>query len=113
MPRKVVASLYVTLDGYIDEPGQWSFPFWSEEASQFKALSIVLASTQLITHGYYSAECSCDGVRQAPAVWKNAWTRTGPFHMARVRIPLQVNVASYSLIWMEVEILYRANGSLV
>jgi dihydrofolate reductase len=36
MPRKVVASTYVTLDGYIDEPGQWSFPFWSEEASQFK-----------------------------------------------------------------------------
>ncbi len=37
MSRKVVASLYVTLDGFIDEPGLWSFPFWSEEAAQFKA----------------------------------------------------------------------------
>jgi len=37
MPRKVVASTYVTLDGFIDEPGMWSFPFWSDEASQFKA----------------------------------------------------------------------------
>ena len=37
MPRRVVASTYITLDGYIDEPGTWSFPFWSEEASQFKA----------------------------------------------------------------------------
>ena len=37
MPRKVVASIYVTLDGFIDEPGMWSFPFWSDEASQFKA----------------------------------------------------------------------------
>ena len=32
MPRKVVASTYITLDGYIDEPGKWSFPFWSDEA---------------------------------------------------------------------------------
>ncbi len=37
MPRKVVASTYLTLDGFIDEPGRWSFPFWSEEASRFKA----------------------------------------------------------------------------
>ena len=29
MPRKVVASTYVTLDGYVDEPGRWSLPFWS------------------------------------------------------------------------------------
>lgn len=37
MPRRVVATTYVTLDGYIDEPGMWSFPFWSEQAAQFKA----------------------------------------------------------------------------
>jgi dihydrofolate reductase len=37
MSRRVVASTYVTLDGYVDEPGRWSFPFWSEEAAQFKA----------------------------------------------------------------------------
>ena len=33
---KIVASEYVTLDGVMDEPGQWSFPFWTEEAAQFK-----------------------------------------------------------------------------
>ncbi len=33
---KIVASEYVTLDGVMDEPGQWSFPFWSGEASNFK-----------------------------------------------------------------------------
>ena len=32
MPRKVVASTYVTLDGYIDVPSHWSFPFWPQEA---------------------------------------------------------------------------------
>jgi dihydrofolate reductase len=34
--RKVIVSEYVTLDGVIDEPGLWSGPFWSEEASDFK-----------------------------------------------------------------------------
>src|SRR5690242_14085942 len=48
MPRKVVASLYVTLDGYIDEPGEWSFPFWSEEASQFKARELFASDALLL-----------------------------------------------------------------
>ena len=33
---KIVASEYVTLDGVLDEPGTWSFPYWNEEASDFK-----------------------------------------------------------------------------
>jgi dihydrofolate reductase len=33
---KIVASEYVTLDGVMDEPGQWSFPYWSEDAATFK-----------------------------------------------------------------------------
>jgi dihydrofolate reductase len=48
MPRKVVASTYVTLDGYIDEPGHWSFPFWSEEASQFKARELFASDALLL-----------------------------------------------------------------
>ncbi|HEY6781622.1 MAG TPA: dihydrofolate reductase family protein [Candidatus Dormibacteraeota bacterium] len=48
MPRKVVASTYITLDGYIDEPGKWSFPFWSEEASQFKAQELFASDAQLL-----------------------------------------------------------------
>ncbi len=48
MPRNVVASTYVTLDGYIDEPGQWSFPFWSEEAAQFKARELVASDALLL-----------------------------------------------------------------
>jgi dihydrofolate reductase len=48
MPRKVVASTYVTLDGYIDEPGQWSFPFWSEEGSQFKAKELFASDALLL-----------------------------------------------------------------
>jgi dihydrofolate reductase len=47
MPRRVVASTYVSLDGYIDEPGRWSGPFWSDEAAQFKAKEL-FASDALI-----------------------------------------------------------------
>lgn len=48
MPRRVIASIYVTLDGYIDEPGEWSFPFWSEEASQFKARELFASDALLL-----------------------------------------------------------------
>jgi hypothetical protein len=48
MPRKVVASTYVTLDGFIDEPGKWSFPFWSEEAAQFKWRELLAADALLL-----------------------------------------------------------------
>jgi dihydrofolate reductase len=48
MARKVVASTYVTLDGFIDEPGRWSFPFWSEEASQFKAKELFASDALLL-----------------------------------------------------------------
>jgi dihydrofolate reductase len=47
MPRKLVASTYLTLDGFIDEPGTWSFPFWCDEAAQFKA-SELFASDMLL-----------------------------------------------------------------
>jgi dihydrofolate reductase len=33
---KIVATEYVTLDGMMQEPGNWSFPFWSDEAAKFK-----------------------------------------------------------------------------
>jgi dihydrofolate reductase len=42
--RKVVVSEYLTLDGVMEDPGGgeksphggWSFPYWNEEAAQFK-----------------------------------------------------------------------------
>jgi dihydrofolate reductase len=48
MPKKVVATTYITLDGYIDEPGRWSFPFWSDEAAQFKARELFASDAQLL-----------------------------------------------------------------
>lgn len=54
MPRRVVASTYVTLDGYMDEPGEWSFPFWSDEAARFKAAE--LAETEALLLGRITYE---------------------------------------------------------
>src|SRR5437762_2263912 len=33
---RLVATEYVSLDGVMEEPGQWSFPFFSEDAGKFK-----------------------------------------------------------------------------
>src|SRR5438309_2828760 len=33
---RLVATEYVTLDGVMEEPGQWSMPFFSEDAGKFK-----------------------------------------------------------------------------
>ncbi len=33
---KIVVTEYVSLDGIFEEPGQWSFQFWTDEAAKFK-----------------------------------------------------------------------------
>ena len=48
MPRKLVASTYVTLDGYVDEPGHWSFPFWCDEAAEFKSKELQASDMLLL-----------------------------------------------------------------
>jgi dihydrofolate reductase len=34
--RKVVVSQFVTLDGVMEAPHEWSFPYWSDEIAKFK-----------------------------------------------------------------------------
>ena len=46
--RKVVATEYLTLDGIMEEPGQWSFQFWTEEAAQFKSEELFAADALLL-----------------------------------------------------------------
>jgi dihydrofolate reductase len=45
--RKLVATEYVTLDAVMEESGMWSFPFWNDEAMQFK-LDELFASDALL-----------------------------------------------------------------
>jgi dihydrofolate reductase len=46
--RKLVATEYVTLDGIMEEPGQWSFPFWNDEAMQFKSDELFASDALLL-----------------------------------------------------------------
>src|SRR3989442_12151733 len=34
--RTLAAPLFVSLDGVVESPEKWSFPFWSEEPQKFK-----------------------------------------------------------------------------
>lgn len=46
--RRVVATEYVTLDGVMEEPGNWSFPFWSDEAAKFKSDELFASDALLL-----------------------------------------------------------------
>jgi dihydrofolate reductase len=50
---RLVATEYVSLDGVFDEPGQWSFPFFNEEAMQFKSDELATADAQLLGRKTY------------------------------------------------------------
>src|SRR2546428_378907 len=34
--RTLAATLFASLDGVVESPEKWSFPFWSDETQQFK-----------------------------------------------------------------------------
>jgi dihydrofolate reductase len=46
--RRIVASEYVSLDGVMDDPGQWSRPFWRDEAATFKYDELFASDTLLL-----------------------------------------------------------------
>jgi dihydrofolate reductase len=50
---RLVATEYVTLDGIFDEPGEWSFPYFNDEALQFKSDELAAADAQLLGRKTY------------------------------------------------------------
>lgn len=36
MTRKVFATMFMTLDGVVEEPQKWSFPYWGDKTAKFK-----------------------------------------------------------------------------
>src|SRR6266571_1955128 len=50
---RLVATEYVSLDGIFDEPGEWSFPFFNEEAMRFKSDELDNADAQLLGRKTY------------------------------------------------------------
>ncbi|GAB3874451.1 dihydrofolate reductase family protein [Kibdelosporangium lantanae] len=50
---KLVATEYVTLDGYMDEPGNWSLPFFCDEAVAFKKAELFATEALLLGRRTY------------------------------------------------------------
>lgn len=46
--RKIIVTEYLTLDGIFEEPGNWSFDFWNEEAMQYKHDELFSSDVQLL-----------------------------------------------------------------
>ena len=81
MPRRVVSSLYMTLDGYLDEPGRWAFPFWSDQAAEFKAAELAAADALLLGRKTYEGFAS---------VWPTMEAETGEFGAKMNSMPKHV-----------------------
>ena len=46
--RKLIVSMFMSLDGVMESPHEWSFPFWSDEVGAFKQDELFAADTLLL-----------------------------------------------------------------
>src|SRR4051812_43763077 len=46
--RRIVATEYLSLDGVMEEPGEWSMPFFNQEAGQFKSDELFASDAMLL-----------------------------------------------------------------
>jgi dihydrofolate reductase len=46
--RNLVFTTYLSLDGVFEEPAEWSFQFWSDEAMQFKQDELFASDAMLL-----------------------------------------------------------------
>jgi dihydrofolate reductase len=51
---RLVATEYVSLDGVFEEPGQWSFPFFNQEAADFKWAELQASDALLLGRKTYA-----------------------------------------------------------
>jgi dihydrofolate reductase len=50
---RLVATEYLSLDGVFEEPGQWSLPFFSDQAAQFKSRELQASDALLLGRKTY------------------------------------------------------------
>lgn len=51
--RKIVAGLFLTLDGVMEAPEQWQFPYWSDEVGEAVGSQLMTAETLLLGRRTY------------------------------------------------------------
>jgi dihydrofolate reductase len=80
MTKKIVATEYLTLDGFMDEPGLWSMPLFSDEAGAYKFAELQESEALLLGRRTY------DGFAEA---WPRM-TDTGEFGVRMNTMPKHV-----------------------
>lgn len=53
MTRNLIVTEYITMDGSFHEPGEWSFPFWNEQAMEFKKAELFSVDAMLLGRKTY------------------------------------------------------------
>lgn len=51
--RKLTATQFASLDGYMDEPGTWTFPYWSDQIGSFKQEELFAAEAMVLGRKTY------------------------------------------------------------
>ena len=63
---RLVATEYLTLDGVMEEPGEWSFDFWSDESARFKFDELFASDAQLLGRVTYEGFAKAWPSREGP-----------------------------------------------
>lgn len=66
--RKIVVTEFMTLDGVIESPEKWSFPYWNEDIADFKTKELEASDALLLGRTTY------DGFK---AAWPGRTDETG------------------------------------
>lgn len=45
---KIIVTEFITLDGVVEAPNEWSFPYWTDETAKFKLKELRAADAQLL-----------------------------------------------------------------
>ena len=56
--RNLIVTEYMSLDGVMEEPGTWSFPFWNDEAAVFKYEELFASDALLLGRVTYEGFAS-------------------------------------------------------
>jgi dihydrofolate reductase len=51
--RKVIATLFTSLDGVVESPEKWSFPYWNEHIAKFKLAEQLSSGALLLGRATY------------------------------------------------------------
>ena len=81
MTRRIVWSEYVSLDGVVDEPGQWSIPYFSDDLAEYKSDELLASDALLLGRITYEGFA---------AAWPTMEEVEGDFAVRMITLPKYV-----------------------